>query len=311
MRVNSLNGRSILSVNDMSADEFESIIDLSIRIKKSIRAGLFSLEREGRIVTLLFQKPSTRTRLSVEVAARMLKAHPIYLGSSETQLSRGEPMSDTVRVIERMSNCIVARVNSHTDLMAMRRLCRIPVINALSDFEHPLQALADYMTLKEKKGTLRGLKVAYVGDGNNVANSLILGAAKLGVFINVATPDNYRPSLEILATAKVEAEKTGARIDVVSSPQRAVEDADAVYTDVWVSMGQEDERTKKVEALRPYQVNSALMRLAKPDAVFMHCLPAHRGEEVTEDVFESPSSVVFEQAENRLHTAIATLYSVL
>jgi len=176
-------------VNDLSVDEFESLIDLSIRVKKSVKAGLFGLEKEGRIITLLFQKPSTRTRLSLEVAARMLKAHPIYMGAGETQLSRGEPIADTVRVFERMSNCIVARVNSHSDLVAMRRLSRVPVINALSDFEHPLQALADFMTLKERKGSLRGLKLAYVGDGNNVAHSLILGAAKLGVWMSVATPE--------------------------------------------------------------------------------------------------------------------------
>jgi len=311
MRVNSLSGRSILSVNDLSVDEFESLIDLSIRVKKSVKAGLFGLEKEGRIITLLFQKPSTRTRLSLEVAARMLKAHPIYMGAGETQLSRGEPIADTVRVFERMSNCIVARVNSHSDLVAMRRLSRVPVINALSDFEHPLQALADFMTLKERKGSLRGLKLAYVGDGNNVAHSLILGAAKLGVWMTVATPEGYRPSLEVIAAAKVEAEKTGAKIDILSSPQKAVEDADAVYTDVWVSMGQEAEAKKKVETLRGYQVNSELMKLAKPGAFFMHCLPAHRGEEVSEDVLESPASVVFDQAENRLHTAIAVLYSVL
>ncbi|MEM3795038.1 MAG: ornithine carbamoyltransferase, partial [Thermoprotei archaeon] len=209
------------------------------------------------------------------------------------------------------ADCIVARVNSHADLVTMKRLSRVPVINALSDFEHPLQALADFMTLKEKKGSLRGLKLAYVGDGNNVAHSLILGAAKLGVWISVATPEGYRPSLEVVAAAKVEAEKTGARVDVLSSPQRAVEDADAVYTDVWVSMGQEAEGKKKVEALRGYQVNSELMKLAKPGAFFMHCLPAHRGEEVSEEVLESPASIVFDQAENRLHTAIAVLYSVL
>lgn len=311
MRINSLTGRSILSVNDLSINEFESLIDLSVRVKKSVRAGLFSLEREGKVVALVFQKPSTRTRVSLEVAARMLRAHPMYLGAGELQLSRGEPISDTVRVLERMTHCIVARVYSHGDLVAMRRLSRVPIINALSDFEHPLQALADYMTLKEKKGSLKGLKLAYVGDGNNVAHSLILGAAKLGVWISVATPENYRPSLEVLAAAKVEAEKTGAKIEVLTNPQKAVEDADAVYTDVWVSMGQEAEAKKKVEAFRGYQVNSELMKLAKPDAVFMHCLPAHRGEEVTEEVLESAASVVFDQAENRLYTAIAVLYSVL
>jgi ornithine carbamoyltransferase len=311
MRVNSLSGRSLLSVNDLSSPEFQAIIDLSIRIKKSLKANLFSLEKEGTVVPLIFQKPSTRTRLSLEVACRLLKAHPIYLGWNEMQLSRGEPIADTIRVVERMASCVVARVNSHLDLVTMKQVSKIPVVNALSDKEHPLQILADFMTLKEKRGSFENLTIAYIGDGNNVSNSLILGAAKVGATIRVATPESLKPDIEIVAAAKVEAEKTKGEVQLMTNPQKAVEGANVVYTDVWVSMGQESESSKKIDLLRSYQVNDTLLSLAQQEAFVMHCLPAHRGQEITDSIISGPHSIVFDQAENRLYTAMAVLYSIL
>lgn len=311
MRVNFLNGRSLLSVNDLSPTEFQAMIDLSVRIKNSIRAGLFSLEKEGRNVALLFEKPSTRTRLSLEVACNKLKANPIYMNYGELQLARGESIEHTAKVIGRMTDLIAARVYSHSGLLRMKEAAGVPVVNALSDREHPLQALGDFMTLREHFRDLNKIKIAYVGDGNNVANSLMLAAAKTGTIMTVCTPEPLRPPLEFVALAKSEATKTGAKIELESSPVKAVEGADAVYTDVWVSMGQEAERQKKIEMLSAYQVNERLMKLAKEDALFMHCLPAHVGEEVTEEVIGGPESVVFDQAENRLYTAIAVFYSIL
>jgi len=311
MRVNFLNGRSLLSVNDLSPTEFQAMIELSVRIKNSIKAGLFSLEKEGRNVALLFQKPSTRTRLSLEVACNRLKVNPIYMSWNELQLARGESIEHTAKVIGRMTDLIAARVYSHNELLSIKEAGGVPVVNALSDREHPLQALGDFMTLRERFRDLSKVKIAYVGDGNNVSNSLMLAAAKTGATITVCTPEPLRPPLEFFALARSEATKTGAKIELEASPAKAVEGADAVYTDVWVSMGQEAERQKKVEMLSGYQVNEKLMRLAKEDALFMHCLPAHVGEEVTEPVIEGPKSVVFDQAENRLYTAIAVFYSIL
>jgi ornithine carbamoyltransferase (EC 2.1.3.3) len=237
--------------------------------------------------------------------------HPIALNWNELQLSRGEPLSDTARVFGKMVHCVAARVFSHDDLYTFRDYAKIPIINALSDKEHPLQALADFMTIKEKFGDFKKVKIAYVGDGNNVANSLILATAKVGAYISVATPLNLKPSPDIVARAKIEARKTGAKIEIDTNPQKAVESADVVYTDVWVSMGQEAEASSKIELLKGYQVNDQLFALAKPEAYFMHCLPAHRGQEVTESVIDGPRSIVFEQAENRLYTTIAVFYSVL
>ncbi len=305
--------RHFLWLADYSREELLHIINLARRFKERFYIG----ERvipvlKDRILVLIFQKPSTRTRVSFEVAMRQLGGQSLYLGWNELQLGRGETIADTARVLSRYVDCIVARVFSHSDLEELARYSSIPVINGLSDLVHPVQALSDMFTILEKKGRLKGLKLAFVGDGSdNVLHSLLLAGSKLGLNISVATPKDYRPNNRILKIAEEEASTQGTQLTITEDPYEAVKDADIVYTDVWVSMGQEKEREVKIEKLRPYQVNKDLMLAAKPDAIFMHCLPAHRGEEVTDDVIDGKWSVVWDQAENRLHTQKAILVFLL
>jgi len=241
-----------------------------------------------------------------------LGGRSLYLSWNELQLGRGEPIKDTARVLERYIDGVAARAYRHKDLVEFAEYARIPIINALSDLEHPLQAIADMMTILEKKGRIEGLKIAFLGDGSdNVLHSLLLASSMLGVRIYIATAPGYDPNSEILKRAEEEASRSGAEIKIVRDPIEAVEDADVVYTDVWVSMGQEAEREKRLRDLSKYQVNAELVKHAKKDYIFMHCLPAHRGEEVTEDVIESPNSVVWDEAENRLHSAKAVLSLLL
>lgn len=265
-----------------------------------------------RFVALLFQKPSTRTRVSFEVATGLLGGRSLYLGWNELQLGRGETIGDTARVLSGYVDAIVARVNHHQDLTTLALNSGRPVVNALSDLLHPCQALADAMTIAEEKGKRSSLRIAYVGDGNNVCNSLIEICGKLGLDLAVACPPGYRPNPTILKKASATAEKMKARIEVFSDPVKAVRQADAVYTDVFVSMGQESERPKRMRTFCPrYQVNRKLMAHAKPDAIFMHCLPAHRGEEVTDEIIDGSQSRVWQQAENRLHSEAALLQYLL
>lgn len=296
--------RSLISLADLSPEELEEVIELAIELKE-VRETSDKLA--GKSVALLFEKPSTRTRVSFEVAVYELGGHPLYLGFNELQLGRGEPLSDTARVLSRYVHCIVARVNSHDSLIQLDRYSTVPVINALSDLEHPCQAIADLMTIRELKGRWDGVKVAWVGDGNNVCNSLVLGCAMLGTDVVVATPPNYEPNKDIIKLAK---SFTG-KVEVVHDPHEAVRNADVVYTDVWVSMGQEDERKERMEVFRDFQLNEQLLEKAHEDCVVMHCLPAHRGEEITDSVIEGEKSVVFEQAENRLHTQKALLIMLM
>jgi ornithine carbamoyltransferase len=266
----------------------------------------------GKIVALIFEKHSTRTRVSLQVAVHQLGGNSLYLSAQELQLARGEPIKDTARVLERYVDGIVARVYSHKSLTELAEYSRIPVINALSDVEHPLQALADVMTIIELKKDLRKLKIAFFGDGrDNVAHSLMLAITMLGGTIYISTPQGYDPDREILKRAIEYANESGGQVLIVRDPIEAAKDADVIYTDVWVSMGQENEREKRIRDLRKYQVNSDLISYAKSNFIFMHCLPAHRGEEVTEDVIESKNSAVWIQAENRLHTAKAVFASIL
>jgi ornithine carbamoyltransferase len=231
----------------------------------------------------------------------------LYLSTSDLQIGRGETIADTARVLSRYADGIVARVFEHEQLLELARYSRVPIINGLSDLLHPCQALTDYFTILEKRGTFAEIKVAYIGDGNNVAHSLINGAAKLGVMLCVATPAGYAPRPEIVAVAQSEAVKSGATICLTQNPQEAAREADVLYTDVWTSMGQEVESRKRQEAFTGFQINAAMLRLAKPNCIFMHCLPAHRGEEVTHEVMESAASVVFDEAENRLHVQKAIM----
>jgi ornithine carbamoyltransferase len=294
--------RHLLSLAELSTRDIQSIFRAAARIKS--RPARYASVLRGKTVAMIFQKPSTRTRVSFETGIYQMGGNSLYLAPNDLQLGRGETVGDTARVL-------VARVYAQEDVEEMARCGSVPVINGLSDRFHPCQAIADYFTLLEKKRDLRGLKLAYVGDGNNVANSLIEGAAKLGVYFSIACPDGYEPDPEVMKEARKAARKTKTRIEVVRKPSQAVRGADAVYTDVWTSMGQEAEEQKRRLIFQEYQVSTALFRQAKPDAVFMHCLPAHRGDEVASEVMDSAGSIVFDQAENRLHTQKAMLFWLL
>ena len=307
--LSSLKGRHLLSLVDYSTEQILQMINLGLELKRRYYSG----ERElpllkGKSIALIFEKPSTRTRVSLEVGIRQLGGHPLYLSWSELQLGRGETIADTARVLSRYVDAIVARVKKHESLIELSKHSSVPVINGLSDKTHPLQALGDMMTIYEKKGRLKGVKLVFVGDGSdNVLNSLIVAGAKLGLHIVVSSPPQLKPDPELLSHALNVAEQTGATIEFVSDPLEAVRGADIIYTDVWVSMGQEELAERKRRMLRPYQVNERLMEAAGSSALFMHCLPAFRGEEVTDNVIDGPSSIVWDQAENRLHIQKAVL----
>jgi len=308
-----LKGRSLTCLIDYEPDEIRALIEMGLDFKRRYYAG----ERvipvlSGRSIAMIFEKPSTRTRVSFEVAAWQLGANAMYLGWRDLQLGRGETIADTARVLSRYVDGIVARVKEHEKVEELARYSRVPVINGLSDLSHPVQALGDYMTILEVLGRLEGVTLAFVGDGSdNVLHSLLVAGAKLGVNIRVATPRELQPDKRILEAALEAAARTGAEIRIVEDPYEAVKGADIVYTDVWVSMGQEEERERKIRLLRPYQVNKRLMEAAGPQARFMHCLPAHRGEEVTDEVIDGPQSLVWDQAENRLHVQKAVLAALI
>lgn len=300
--------RDIISVLDMEKDLGE-IIDLSIKMKRN-RYEPYS-HTKNRILAMIFEKPSTRTRVSLETAMAQLGGHAIYLNPNDMQMGRGETVSDTAHVLSGFADVISYRAFSSKNVMELARNASIPVINALDDREHPVQIIADFMTIVEQKGHLEGLKLAYLGDGNNVANSLLLGGALMGMHTHIGCPQGYEPNKEIVDKARQVARKTGAEIVVTSNAREAVNNADVVYTDVWASMGDESVKEKKEKDLKPYQVNSELVSNAKDDFIFLHCLPAHRGLEVTEEVIDGIHSVVFQEAENRLHTEKALIYKLL
>ena len=313
MGKSTLKGKDLLTLEELSTSEVDEILATALRLKEERKKGVVKSDLiGGKSIALIFEKPSTRTRVSFDVAAYELGGNPIYMDVSETQLGRGEPIKDFARVLSRYVHCIVARVYKQSTLEEMARYSDKPVINALSDDFHPTQLLADLMTILELRGRLRGVKVAFVGDGSwNMANTWLYAAAKVGVDLTLACPDLLRPREEYLTKALKMAQETGARIEVISSPQEAVRDADVIYTDVWTSMGQEAQRESMLKALSSYTVRGELLPLAKQDVIFMHPLPAHRGEEVEEDVIEGRRSVVFDQAENKLHVAKALLYLML
>jgi ornithine carbamoyltransferase len=301
--------RDLLSMNDLRPSEVERILKAAARYKK--KRGKRSGELKNKTVALIFEKPSTRTRVSFEVAIRELGGDSLFLSSQELQLARGESIADTARTLSRYVHAIVARVRAHESLVELAKHGTIPVINALSPLEHPCQALADLLTIQEKRGALRGTKIAWVGDGNNVCNSLALGCSMVGAEIRIATPPGYEPPGDVLERARENAARSGGRIELTNDPKRAVSGADVVYTDVFVSMGQEAERERRARDFQGFQVTPELMSAAKPDAIFMHCLPAHRGEEVAPEVIDGPQSVVFDQAENRMHVQKAVLAFLL
>jgi ornithine carbamoyltransferase len=308
-----LKGRDLLSISDLSREELIYILEVSKMLKGRYYAGEVIIPLlNGKTLAMIFQKPSTRTRVSFEVAMYQLGGYALYLNWNDLQLGRGESIADTARVLSRYVNGITARVLKHTDLEELAKYSSVPVINALSDLEHPCQALADVLTIWEKKGRLEGIKLAFVGDGSdNVLHSLLLASAKLGINISIATPPGYEPKKEILRIAEEEGSRYGSLIEIVREPEVAVRGADVIYTDVWVSMGQESERAKRISDLSRYRVTVDLMKLAKEDAIFMHCLPARRGEEVVDEVIDGKWSVVWDQAENRLHVQKALLSLLL
>jgi ornithine carbamoyltransferase len=301
-----MDARHLVSIHDLSIDDLNEILSLSIAMKRfplRYRASLRAMT-----LAMVFQKPSTRTRVSFQVGIHQLGGLGMVLGAKELQLGRGETVEDTARVLSRYIDGIMARVFDHDDIIKLAQYADVPVINGLSDLLHPCQAIADYFTILERFGDPKGLKVVFVGDGNNVAHSLAFCAAKLGSHLVIATPGgSYDPDEEVVAQARADAEATGAVIDVVHDPEAAVEGAQVVYTDVWTSMGQEEEARKRRRDLAKFQVNEALFSKADKDAIFMHCLPAHRGEEVTDEVADHTRSVIFDQAENRLHTQKAVM----
>lgn len=299
--------RDIISVLDMK-DDILSILDLAVKLKSGEK---YTPVLQGRTLALIFEKSSTRTRTSFEVGIYQLGGNSVHLNQHESQMGRGETIEDTAKVLSRFADCIAYRAFNHSDVCTLAANASIPVINALDDLEHPCQIIADLLTIREHKHNLKGLKVAYVGDGNNVCNSLMLGCALTGVNFVAACPDGYLPDKEISIKSKEIGIETGADISVISDPVDAAKNADVIYTDAWVSMGQEDQAKEKEKIFAPYQINDKLMSHAKKDCIFMHCLPAHRGLEVTDSVIDGKNSVVFDQAENRLHAQKAIMMTII
>lgn len=306
-----MKGKSLASLDQLTREELGQILKTSELLKLQLIRSQEHPVLKGKTLAMIFEKPSTRTRVSFEVGMWQLGGYALYLSSNDLQLGRGESIADTARTISRYANGIMARVFAHQTILDLIRYSSVPVINGLSDFSHPCQGLADLFTVYEKKGRLEGLKLAYVGDGNNVAHSLIEGGSKMGMNIILACPKGYEPDSKVVAQGKKEAKKNGSEVKVTNDPKEAVKGADVIYTDVWTSMGKEKEQAERIKILKPYQVNSKMVQGAKEDYIFMHCLPAHRGEEVTDDVADSPNSVIFDQAENRLHTQKALMALVM
>jgi ornithine carbamoyltransferase len=303
-----LNSKDVLSIQDLSSKEILSIIKLASNLKKQLKNGKSRQLLKGKVIGLIFQKPSTRTRVSFETGVFQMGGNTIYLNTNDIQLSRGESIEDTARTLSRYLNCIVARVYAHTDVQKLGKFASVPVINGLSDTFHPCQILADLLTIQENKRQLKGLNLAWIGDGDNVCNDLLLGCAKTGINMTAACPKGYEPLQNIIKMAKKEGEKTGAGIVITEDPSIAVRDADIVVTDTFISIGKDKERTRRqIDFFPRYQVNSETMKLAKEDAIFMHCLPAKRGQEVTSEVIDGKSSVVWNEAENRLHVQKALM----
>jgi ornithine carbamoyltransferase len=306
---NRMSGRDLCSIADLSVQEMAAVMELAHAVKE--HPADFRHALDAKQMVMFFEKASLRTRLTFETAINTLGGNAIFVDQTQSPLGERESLSDMAHNLERWMNAIVLRTYSHDTIVEFAASSSVPIINALSDYEHPCQAIADFFTLEERFGSVEGLKFTYVGDGNNVCHSLILAAAQLGAHCTVATPKAYRPKLDVIYKATEIAETTGGSITLMQDPVKAVKDADAVYTDVCTSMGFEHEATKRAPIFKPYQVNENLMSMAQPNAVFMHCLPAHRNAEVTDAVLDGPQSVVFDQAENRMHAQKALLLMLL
>jgi ornithine carbamoyltransferase len=304
--------RDFLSLADLQPADVHELLDLALALKTQWIAGGHGRDSQrerlaDKTLGMIFQKPSLRTRVSFDVGMSQLGGRAIYLAPEEIRLGERESIPDVARVLSRYVDGIMARVFSHEDVLALARWATVPVINGLSDFNHPCQGLTDLLTILEKRGRLEGVKLAYIGDGNNVLHSLLYGAAQVGMHLVAATPEGYGPLEEVVQQARTIAVDTGAIIELFHEPQEAIRDADVVYTDTWTSMGQEEEAARRREIFRSYQINEALLAHANSDVGVMHCLPAHRGEEITDEVADGPRSWLFDQAENRLHAQKAIL----
>lgn len=303
--------KHFVSLGDLSPQEVQRLLDLALRLKEEWRRGGNRPLLSGKILGMIFQKPSLRTRVSFEVGMAHLGGRAVYLSPQEVQMGQREAVADVARVLSRYVDIILARVFAHADIEELAAQASVPVINALSDYSHPCQGLSDLFTIQEKLGRLQGLKLAYVGDGNNVAHSLLFAASLVGMHIAVATPPGYEPQTKAVARAQELAKASGNHIAITNDPAAAVQGADVIYTDVWASMGQEEEREKRQRIFTPYQVNRSLLEKSGGRPLVMHCLPAHRDEEITADVLESPQSIVYDQAENRMHLQKAILVALL
>lgn len=299
--------KDLISIHDLTVGEVATILDVAKKLKKKQKNGEPHQYLKGKTLGMIFSKASTRTRVSFEVGFYQLGGHPIYLADSATQLGRGEPVRDTARVLSRFVDGIMIRTFSHESVKELAQYATVPVINGLTDLLHPCQALTDMLTIQEKLKVLKGRKLVYVGDGNNMAHSLMFACAKVGMNMVCASPKGYQPDPVVLAQAQEDAKETGCTITVEEDIMKAAKGADVLYTDVWTSMGEEAEREIRMEALHNYQINDELLAVARPHCLVLHCLPAHRGEEITESVLEGPHSVVFDEAENRLHVQKAIM----
>lgn len=304
-------GRDFISLHDFAPDEISYMLEVAAKLKADQKAGTPHPVLQGKTLAMIFTKSSTRTRVAFEIGMYQLGGHALFLSSRDIQLGRGETIADTARVLSRMADGIMIRTYSHQEVLELAEHASIPVINGLTDLLHPTQVLADLLTIQEHKGKLAGLKLAYIGDGNNMAHSLMFGGAKMGLHVVIASPEGYKPNPEIVALAQADAAEYGGKVEVVDDSLAAAEGADVLYTDVWASMGQEEEAAIRRKALAGYQINSGMLKLAAPDAIVLHCLPAHCGEEITEEVFEGSHSVVFDEAENRLHAHKAIMALVM
>jgi ornithine carbamoyltransferase len=294
--------KSLISIGDLTKDEIVDVVQLAVRLKAERSQGTFVEGLQHKIVGMIFEKPSTRTRAAFEVATVELGGYPIYLNWNDLQLGRGETIADTARVLSKYLSGIVLRATSHSTIIEMANYASVPVINALSDLEHPCQLLADLMTIYEKKGTFSGMKIAWIGDGNNVCNSAILSCAQMGMRVDVACPPGYEPNADIVLRGQ-----QLSPVRVIHDPLEAASAADILYTDTWISMGDEAASAQRLRAFSRYRIDEKVLNTAKDDAIVLHCLPAHRGQEITDEVMDGPHSAIFEQAENRLHAQKALL----
>lgn len=310
MAVN-MKGKSLIEIQQLTSDEINAIFDLSAKLKDERRKGIKHHVLEGKKLGMIFSKPSTRTRVSFEVGIYELGGTGLFFNQNDLQLKKSENISDTAKVLSRYLDGIMIRTFDHQDVIDLATYGSIPIINGLTDLHHPCQVLADLFTILEKKKTLKGLKLAYIGDGNNMAHSLLQGCTKVGMNISIASPSGYMPVEKVVNESKENAKQTGCDVEILDDPIVAVKDADIVYTDVWASMGQEKEAAERRKKFMRYQVNAELVKHAKKDYLFMHCLPAHRGDEVVNEVADSSNSVIFDEAENRLHVQKAIMALVM